>query len=237
MHTAVIEDRRRQRKGSFKNEELLEFEVKFARTADPIGAIAGQRFRAFEHHYSFEESFAAPKIELKDKQKGNLLIYAEDKRDRTVLGSIRISTNVSRPFSLEFDPLYPQELMGLPLALLSRFVVDRTVHAKNVRFALLKASLMYCHSKQLMNWIILADDLTGRLYSRIGFKRLIQNFVPKGASDAPNALHLYSGHIPELTSYVSNRNSELFEFVTKRFHPDIRVFDSVEGEWAVPRRG
>jgi hypothetical protein len=236
--TSRTNERRRERTHELTGMERLPFEILFARTDELLPDIGIARFQTYFKHHADVPGANPPKLEPRDNQQGSFVIYAKCRLEGVILGSIRIQSNANRPLDLELiNPIVlPGNFYGQHLAFISRFSVVKSEVASLVRDALLKASMMYCDAIQAHHWVLTAEEVTSRLYHRIGFS-ISKNAEGRSIeSDAPFPIYVSVATKRDFETALSTKNARLHKFIFESFHPDIKIFDSIAGMWQVPRK-
>jgi hypothetical protein len=233
---ALTPERRRPRRAPLSNLEHLPFVVTFARTEEQVAAV--ERFRANEYlvrHLSFASHLLNEKpSERRDEQLGAIAITAIDKISGSILGSMRISTNLYRPLQFEFDVDLPAEFQNRPIVYFSRFAVLKGEFHNLVRASLLKAAVLFCLSRQIENTVISVVKSWDRLYYRWGYQLLIAKDQGKLA-DVAIPVSFLGVSVDTFKETVRKNDPVLFQFIFQTHHPDFHLFKSMASQYAQPR--
>jgi hypothetical protein len=170
--------------------QTLPFTVSLVRTDAKLNGAVALRKVSFNRHYSNivgHDSNSFGEAERKDVQAGTVLLIATSKIDGSVVGSLRIETNLLRPFSLEHEVSLPDGLKGRPLALVTRFSVVNGREGIGVFLGLGKAMYLYCLAKQIQVVLMFtAFDSLQRLYLKFGFRPIDQKTGKFQLNEYPN---------------------------------------------------
>ncbi|MGE0311157.1 MAG: hypothetical protein AB7P21_05990 [Lautropia sp.] len=210
----------------------LPYTIGLARSpADLAGAIALRR-ESYRRH--FGETFDCD-VEPADREPGNLLFIAKDKRDRSVVGTARFSTNCLRNLQIE-SQIDLQPLFGHShLADVRRLAVASGARGRLVKLGLFKATWLAALSLQIRHIVIAARGQLQKDYLNLGF-----------VDPAPTPVLLdLLGHEHRLlaldvtTTQQAWREREhpLYRFIVNEFHPDIDLFRGAMAPWVDSRIG
>lgn len=231
-------DRRRARVEPHQFATTLPFEIRLLRTPEMLKEIVDSRFEAYQSHHpeNIKKILGVNKYDGKDTQRNTVLLYALEKETNAILGSMRIYTNSNRPFQVEQEYTLPQPFIGQHLASFGRLAIGRGPNAKQIKYALLKSAFLYCGAFQLQHWLLATVSPLDRLYRRIGFSPVFPESTKVSLHEANLKLDLLGVTQAQFSSYIQINVPDLFEFIFERYHPDIKLFQSVANCWESPRR-
>lgn len=162
-----------------------------------------------------------------DRLPGTTIFYVEDKQSGDMVGSARVQTNRFAPLQIERSLVLPPELLGQQLAEITRLCVQPG-YTHPVRLALLKATHLFCVAMQISGVLAGSRPALLRGYLALGFTDLM--------GDARQVPLVHAGGLPHRVLFRDAVRSEAttremqhpdYDFVFRRFHPDIQVFDAV----------
>ncbi|MGD9945326.1 MAG: hypothetical protein AB7L76_06380 [Burkholderiaceae bacterium] len=217
--------------------EALSVRIRVARTDSQLKKAIKVRTDAFLRHLP-EVVDSMCVVEDDDIHRGSLVLLCESKTTGEAIGTLRICTNIDEPTYLERTLRLPEFMRGSGLAYVSRLAVINGRHGMFAKLALFKALYRYCYATQISWMLAVAREPVDREFVRLGFEDLL-----------PDGERLWRpadfGHVFVRPLYFNVVEAEerwrrtahpLYDFMIKKFHPDIEVFSSVSGSWAVPRR-
>jgi hypothetical protein len=235
-----FKERRRPRKAAGRFVQTFDFEVRFLRTSGLLNTIAGQRFEAYSQHHNvgnLDSIFVNHDFEKKDVQRDSIIFYAQHKESGLILGSLRVSTNANRPFEAELDLDLPADFAGRHIASFGRLAVPKSCYALNVKLTLFKCAFLYCHAIQATHFLLTLMPKRDRLYSNIGFVPVFNRENTVRLAEAKIDINLMGAKSAEIPDHLKKSSPQFYEFLYERYHPDIKVFDSISPEWTRPRSG
>jgi hypothetical protein len=204
------------------NVERLPFRVRVCKTPADLNQAVAVRHTAYARHLDASVVDLMRQAEKADTALGTTLLLAESKVDGSVLGSMRIQTNVYGPLALEQSVRLPDEMQGHKLAEATRLAIagDRTGHL--VKSMLVKAGYLFCLRNEVQYMLITARSPVDRQYQRLLFRDLYpeQGYIPLA--------HVFG--LPHRVMYFdvfdgealwSERKHPLLDFMRWTLHPDI----------------
>ncbi len=230
-------ERRRPKLTTTEMTEFLPFEILFMRTDERLAEITKSRRQAYAEHHeeNLQSIFGDSELDPKDTQANSLILYAVEKATQNVIGSIRISTNSSRPFQLEQELQLPEPYAGKHLASFGRLAVPRGRYSAIVKFALLKGAYLYSTAVQANHWLLATIAPIDRLYTRIGFNNIFPDNLGIHLHEAAFKLDVLGCESRRFVGHIQTNAPALYAFIFSKFHPDIKIFKAIAGSWAVAR--
>jgi hypothetical protein len=218
-----------------KTNKALPFSVLLARRNDTSARIFATRLRSYGRHNDPLQDSEHFRTQLINDDA--VLISAESKLSGECLGSIRIETNYSKQFYFEQEITTPELTVRNPSICASRLNVTNGRAGSLVRSALCKALYLYAHAVQAEHIYAFVDRPRARLYSRLGFVPAVAG-NPELALECHNGLafQLYKSDVTAFQSYLPSVDAEMFDFVFKTHHPDIKIFSSVGSRSQISRK-
>lgn len=213
----------------------LPFRIRIVRNDEQLASAVRIRAEAYSRHVpTLGEVLSAP--ESIDRDTDIIVFLAESKLDGEALGTVRIQTNFSGPLSIQDSIDLPGEFLGRPLAGISRLGVKAGSRGRLVKIALIKAMYRYCFAKQVEWALIGARAPLDAEYLQLGFVDVFPDQLPRpllSARGLPHRILASDVVSAERRAYLSKH--PFYEFMFRRFHPDIEVFSSVSNMWSRPR--
>jgi hypothetical protein len=204
--------------------ERLPFRVRVCKTPADLNQAVSVRHTAYARHLDASVADLMRQAEKADTAPGTTLLLAESKVDGSVLGSMRIQTNVHGPLAVEQSVRLPDEMQGHKLAEATRLAIagDRTGHL--VKSMLVKAGYLFCLRNEVQYMLITARSPVDRQYQRLLFRDLYpdQGYIPLA--------HVFG--LPHRVMYFdvfdgealwSERKHPLLDFMRWTLHPDIEL--------------
>jgi hypothetical protein len=214
----------------------LPFRIRIVRNDEQLLQAVRIRSEAYARHVpTLKEILSVP--EDVDRGSETIVLLAEAKSDGVPLGTVRIQTNFSAPLSIQESVDLPAEFRGRPLAGVSRLGVKAGPRGRLVKIALIKAMYRYCLAKQV-EWALIGarPPLDGE-YLELGFKDVFADQQLRPLHSALGLPHrILSSDIVSAERNASQTKHPLYEFMFRRFHPDIEIFSSVNSMWRHPRK-
>ena len=202
-----------------KRVERLPFRVRLAGTPSDIEQAVQLRASAYSRHIpKLGEALREPEPE--DSQPDVLVLVAERKLDRQVVGTMRLQPNINGPLKLESDTRLPELYRGKRLLESTRLGVDGGESGKMVMVVLAKAAFEICHACG----IEYAFAVGRRSMVEI-FRTMCYDVVegPLRLSYASVPLWVMSIPISEVESRLRVREPRYFDFMAQTTHPDIAI--------------
>lgn len=216
--------------------ERLPFTVRLVRTEDQLLKVCELRSLAYGRHLpDVRESFAQP--DEIDWQPGTVIFLAEDKATGLAIGSARLQINAACVLEVEQNVALPPHIQSQLLTEITRLSVRPGFNQFSVRNALWKACHRYCLATQVHGILLGARRSLVRQYLMLGFKDVFDDARDVYYEHLGNVKHrilIFNVQSAEREWYQSNH--PLYDFMVRKYHPDIDVFAAVSSGWARPRR-
>lgn len=217
--------------------ESLPIRIRVVRTENQLSKAIKVRADAYGRHTpAFADALKV--VEADDVDRGSLVLLAESKVTGEAVGTLRIHTNFSAPTYLERVLELPEFLRGAGIAYVTRLAVANGPNGSSVKLSLFKALYRYCLATQI-SWILaVAREPVDRDLARLGFLDIMPNSQklrrPADFGDV-DVRPLYFDVLEAEHKWRESRHP-LYDFMVRKFHPDIEIFASVSSAWATPRR-
>lgn len=202
--------------------EELPFVVRLVETAQDLRKAVEIRSSAFARHIpSFGEELREP--EADDHRRDVLLLIAERKTDRKVIGSMRMQPNIHRPLRVEGETTLPTAYIGRRLIEFMRLGVENGSAGRMVMAALAKAGYEICHAARFDFIVAAGRRSTSEIYRSMRFDDVFAGDVVE-LSYAQNMPHsIFALPILEADYRWRATRHALYGFMARTEHPDIRI--------------
>jgi hypothetical protein len=161
--------------------------------------------------------------EADDFRADTLLLIAESKLDRRVVGSVRLQPNFKRPLRIESEAKLPEAYKGRRLVEGRRLGVENGMSGRMVMVALVKATYELCHASGI-DYVVVA----GRRSVAAIYRSMLFDDVFDGRAISLS----YAGNLPHNVFSMPIRDADrrwrtaghnLYDFMARTEHPDIRI--------------
>ncbi len=215
-------------------QEYLPFTVRQISSPEDLARAIDLRHLAYARHMpEFAQALKTP--EQDDLVKGVMVLIAESKLDGSVIGTVRIQTNVEAPLNMEQSLALPTRFSGQTIAEVRRLAVAPGTSGRLVKMALLKAVYLYCVTQDL-DWILVAArSPLDRMYEQLTLEDVLDGgtFIPLPRDN--NVAHRVLGaRIAELPARFTAVGHPLHDFFFVMQHPDIVGSDPDLGAFGSP---
>lgn len=217
--------------------ETLPFVVRVASDQD-MGKIAALRAATYGKHLP-ELAGKLRQPEECDYELGCEVIVAASKLDASLLGTLRIHTNLINPLPLQASIALPERFQDMRMVEATRLCVLSHSNASLVRSALFKILFQYCHA-QNVDWILAAGRRPiDRIYDALLFSDVAEHgqFYPMAhANGLPHRVMCLRSAAQ--SSWAAAQHP-LYRFVFETQHADIDLSMSanLNYPWACPETG
>lgn len=202
--------------------EALPFRIRLARNQRDLRGIVAVRSAAYGRHVpGMEKILAQPEDD--DARADAALVLAECKSTGSVLGSMRLITNVVHPLHIETEIQLPEEFKGKKLMEAWRLTVRPGPEGRMVTAALYKILYEVAYLSDVDHVLVVARRPVDRLYQAMQFKEALpgQKIALSNTLGLPHSLY----HLPVKDADRLWRQAEcaLYPFMATVIHPDIEV--------------
>jgi hypothetical protein len=207
---------------SIESTEELPFMVRLVETAQDLRAAVEIRSIAFARHIpSFGEQLRSP--ETDDHRPDVLLLIAQRKADRKVIGSMRLQPNVHRPLRVEENTVLPIAYLGRRLIEFMRLGVENGYAGRMVMAALAKAGYEICHAARFDFIVAAGRRSTSEMYRSMHFDDVFNGATVELAY-AQNMPHsIFALPVLEADHRWRAAAHPLYGFMARTRHPDIQI--------------
>ncbi len=153
-----------------------------------------------------------------------LLLLAERKLDKRVLGSMRLQPNVRRPLRIESVTRLPKPYDGCRLIEFMRLGIENGISGQMVMAALAKASYEICHATRMDFIVAVGRRTTSAIYRSMLFDDVLDGGTPslsRMQATCRTASTAFRLSRPIVAGAKGNHS--LYDFMARTEHPDIDV--------------
>ncbi len=217
-------------------QEELPFRVRIVRNENQLLKAVHIRSEAYGRHWpNLYESLGNP--EPQDRNPNSLIFLAEQKNDNSAIGTMRIDTNLITPLPITHDIDLPSSLASDTIAYVTRLGVKQGRIGSLAKLTLFKSLHRYCLAKQI-SWILVGvHPPNDKDYLRLEFKDI---FAPDVLVPIPSSfgipLRFMAFEVVSAERLWRETKNPLYNFMFRKYHPDVEIFSSVSGMWSQPRR-
>ena len=213
--------------------QILPFRVRLAKTRDDLLGAVRIRSEAYRRRLPVvADSLVDPEPE--DMRDDVLLLIAENKFDNTVVGSIRLVPNFTKPLKIENDVALPTALQGKRLVEFMRLGVESGAAGQMVFSALAKAAYEICFYQNIDAVLAAGRYPVELIYRRLQFDDLLGH--PIALSYADNLPHhVFYYDVRQVDEKLRASGNKLYRFMAETTHPDIAIdMEEVSLRWPSP---
>jgi hypothetical protein len=210
--------------------EMLPFKVRLVDTTKDLDRAVEIRSSAYSRHVP-SVGRALREAEADDHRSDVLLMIAERKADRRVLGSVRMQPNLNQPLRIEGEANLPEMFHDRRLIEFMRLGVENGISGLLVTSALVKAGYEICHAAGIEFVLVAGRRSVATIYRSMCFDDVLDGgTVPLSYAD--RLQHgIFSMPIEDADNRWKSRGHALYDFMARTEHPDIdidykRVFDT-----------
>lgn len=203
-------------------QELLPFRVRFVNGAKDLRDAVEIRSSAYSRHVP-NVGRALREAEADDHRCDVLLLIAERKADRRVLGSVRMQPNFNQPLRIEGETDLPEMFRGRRLIEFMRLGVENGTPGTLVTAALVKAGYEICHACGIDFVVVAGRRSVAAIYRSMCFDDVLGGgTVPLSYADRlPHGI--FSMPIDDADRRWRTSGHGLYDFMARTEHPDISI--------------
>ena len=210
---------------------MLPFRVRLADSAQDLANAVDIRSSAYSRHIP-KLGDALRVAEAEDYQSDVLLLIAERKLDKKVVGTMRLQPNFNGPLKLETETELPERYQGRRLLETTRLGVENGIAGRLVMVALVKAAYEICHACSVDYGFAV-----GRRSMVEVFRSLCYDIVdgPLRMPYASVPLWVLSIPILEVDGRLRRSEHAYYDFMGRVHHPDIQIdYERVSEAFGTP---
>jgi hypothetical protein len=160
-------------------QEYLPFTIRRVSNQADMNKAIDLRHLAYSRHMpGFADALKVP--EQDDLSEDAVVLIAESKLDGSVIGTVRIQTNLTAPLNMEQSIRLPDFFKGKTLAEVRRLAVAPGNPGRLVKMVLLKAVYQYCQTNHLAWILVAARRPLDRTYEQLTLADVLdgRTFIP-----------------------------------------------------------
>lgn len=202
--------------------EELPFRVRLVESAQDLEKAVEIRASAFARHVPvLGEALRDP--EEDDHRRDALLLIAERKIDRQVIGSMRLQTNIFRPLRIEGETRLPEPFQGRRLIEFMRLGIEHGNAGRMVFAALVKSGYEICFATETEFALAVGRRSTTHVYRSMHFDDVLDG-ATVAVSYADGQPHwICAMPIRDADRRWRSSNHGLYAFMAQTEHPDIQI--------------
>lgn len=202
--------------------QALPFRVRLVEDSQDLQRAVEIRSSAYSRHVP-SVGQALRVAEADDHRPDVLLLIAERKADKRVLGSVRMQPNLWQPLRIEGEASLPPMLHGRRLMEFMRLGVENGIAGRLVTTALVKAGYEICHACGIQFVLVAGRVSVAKMYRAMCFDDLLQGgTVPLSyGDDLPHGI--FCMPIADADRRWREAEHSLYGFMARTEHPDIRI--------------
>ncbi len=201
----------------------LPFRVRIAKSAQDIQRVCQHRGEAYSRHQpDLVQRLSLHAPEADDLRDDVVLVMAESHEDGSILGSLRLSTNINTPlrFEKEFD--LPQRFRHKALAEAGRMVTQNGPGGRMVVPALVKVAYETCFRAGIDALLLIARSPIDRMYKAMQFEEVFGEKVVTSAQPGVPVTLFFMDTL-RFESRLREANCPIYPFLGETLHPDIDI--------------
>lgn len=202
--------------------ELLPFHVRVAESPQDLRRAVEIRATAYARHIP-DLGRVLREPEVDDFRPDALLLLAESKLDKAVVGSLRLQHNIDQPLRIEGEIELPAAMRGKRLVEVRRLGVGNGTSGRMVMAALVKAAYELCHAGQIDYLVFCARPTVAAIYRTMHFDDLLGGgtVLLTYANSEPH--NVFALPIRDADRRWRTAGFHLYDFTARTEHPDIRI--------------
>lgn len=201
----------------------LPFRVRIAQSAQDIQKVCRHRGEAYARHQpDLVQRLSLHEPEADDLRDDVVLVMAESREDGSLLGSLRLSTNINTPlrFEREFD--LPQRFHQKALAEAGRMVSQNGPGGRMVVPALVKVAYEVCFRTGIDALLLIARHPIDRMYKAMQFEDVFGEKVVTSAQPGVPVTLFFMDTL-RFVSRLQEAHCPIYPFLAEIHHPDIDI--------------
>lgn len=201
----------------------LPFQVRIAKSPQDIARVCQHRGEAYARHQpDLVQRLSLYEPEADDLRDDIVLVMAESHEDGSIVGSLRLSTNINTPlrFEKEFD--LPQRFHQKALAEAGRMVTQNGPGGRMVVPALVKVAYEACFRTGIDALLLIARPPIDRMYKAMQFEDVFGTRVVTSAQPGVPVTLFFMDTL-RFESRLREANCPIYPFLVETHHPDIDI--------------
>lgn len=217
--------------------QALPFRMRIAKSAQDIQRVCQHRGEAYARHQpDLVQRLALHEPEADDLRDDVVLVMAESHEDGSILGSLRLSTNINTPLRFEREFELPQRFKQKSLMEAGRMVTQNGPAGRMVVPALIKVTSEVSYRVGADFVMLIARAPLDRMYKAWQFEDMYNGERVMTSAQPGVPVTLFFMDIPKVDHRLRSANCPIYHFMAETHHPDIDLdFDFIHQRFNVPR--
>lgn len=208
-------------------QELLPFRIRLASGTQDLQRAVEIRASAYGRHLPHVGE-ALRTAEAEDYRSDVLLLIAERKFDRQIIGTLRLEPNFNGPLRIERETTLPANLRGLRLVETTRLGVESGTSGAMVTVSLVKAAFEICRACDIDYTISVGRRSMAEVFRSMCFDVVEGPVRISYAKSTP--LWIFSASVRGWEGRLREKGHAHFDFIASTDHPDIDIdYDAAYG--------
>jgi hypothetical protein len=208
-----------------EREEALPFRIRLASGPQDLRRAVEIRASAYGRHLPHIGEILRT-AEAEDHRSDVLLLIAERKLDRRLIGTMRLEPNIHGALGVESETTLPDRYWNRRLVETTRLGVENGSTGTMVMAALVKAAFEICHACAIDDAIAVGRRSMAEMFRSMCFDEVAGPVRMSYANRTP--LWIFAIPISAWESRLRERGHFYFDFMARTKHPDIDLdFDAV----------
>ncbi|MCH8180382.1 MAG: hypothetical protein IIA02_11445 [Proteobacteria bacterium] len=204
--------------------QALPFRMRVAKTREDIERVCQHRGEAYSRHQpDLVHRLGLHRPEADDLRDDVVLVMAESHEDGSILGSLRLSTNLNDPlrFEKEFD--LPQRFQKRSLMEAGRMVTQNGPAGRMVVPALIKVTAAVSFRCGMDYVLLIARAPLDRMYKSWQFEDMYDGEKVITSAQPGVPVTLFFMDIPQVDHRLRVAQCPIYQFMAETHHPDIDI--------------
>lgn len=204
--------------------QALPFRLRIAKNREDIERICLQRGGAYSRHQpDLVSRLSLCQPEADDLRDDAVLLMAESLEDGSVLGSLRLTTNINTPlrFEKEFD--LPERFQRRALLEAGRMVTQNGPKGRMVVPSLIKVAFEICYRTGIDYLMLIARAPVDRMYKAMQFEDLYHGEKVFTSAQPGVPVTLFFMDILQVDHRFRTAGCPIYPFMAETHHPDIDI--------------
>jgi len=202
----------------------LPFRMRIAKSPEDIQRVCRHRGEAYARHQpDLVQRLSLCEPEADDLRDDVVLVMAESHEDGSILGSVRLTTNVNTPlrFEKEFD--LPEKFKNCSLLEAGRMVTQNGPAGRMVVPGLIKAAFEISHHSGIDYSILIGRAPIDRMYHAMQFEDMFRGRKVVTSAQPGVEVTLFFMDILQADARWRAAQCPMYGFMAQTLHPDINI--------------
>jgi len=201
----------------------LPFRMRIAKSPEDIQRVCQHRGEAYSRHQpDLVQRLSLFEPEADDLRQDVVLVMAESHEDGSIVGSLRLSTNINTPLRFEKEFELPQRFHQRALAEAGRMVTQNGPGGRMVVPALVKVAYEVCFRSGIDALLLIARQPIDRMYKAMQFEDIFGERVITSAQPGVPVTLFYMDTL-RFEHRLREANCQIYPFLVETQHPDIDI--------------